>query len=229
MHKKEKICIFIDGANFHHLALKRLGIKDLEFSFDEFAKFLANGRKITDRGKRFYTGTVREKEGDLRSKRAMAKQTTLFTILHSYNWEIKTSKLRKRVERIVIDDRVINHQYVQKKGIKEIRFTRIREKGIDVKMATDLIAGAVDDKYDTAVIVSSDTDLVPAIDWVRNRKNKKIEYIGFSIPDLRNKKESARPSQGMITYSDIQRILVASDLKPFIKPFTQKSLFEDKE
>jgi len=230
MDTEEKVCIFIDGANFHHLVLKKLGIKDLEFSFDEFAEFLANGRKIIDKGKRFYTGTVREREGDLRSKKAMAKQTTLFTILESYNWEIKTSKLRRRTERVLIDDRVINYQQIQNKGIKEIKFIRTREKGIDVKIATDLIAGAIDNKYDTAIIVSSDTDLAPALDWVRKRRKKKIEYIGFSIPDPNGIKEkNTRPSQGMITYSDIQRILVASDLKPFIKPFIQKSLFEDKK
>lgn len=228
MNRKEKVQIFIDSANFYHLVLKKLSIKGLEFAFEEFAEFLANGREITDKGKRFYTGTVREKEGDIKSKEAMADQAKLFTILESYNWEIKTSKLRRRIEKIKIDNRVVNYEEILKTGIKEIVFTRTREKGIDVKIATDLIAGAVDKRYDTAIIVSSDTDLAPALDWVRNRQKKKLEYIGFSIPDPSGiKEDDTRPSQGMITYSDIQRILVASDLKPFIKPFIQKSLFED--
>ncbi len=218
MGEGEKICVLVDGGNFHHLVLKKLGIQESEFSFDSFINFLADGRKIIDKGKRFYVGTVREKEGDIRAKKAMSKQIAFLTRLNSFGWEIKTSKLRKRTEKIIIDDRVVGYKDILGKGIKEIEFERTREKGIDVKMATDLIAGAVDDKYDTAIVISSDTDLIPALDWVRNRKNKKIEYVGFSIiVDPVEKKKNTRPSQGMINYSDIQRILVVADLKQFIK------------
>jgi len=77
------------------------------------------------------------------------------------------------------------------------------------------LLGAVDNKYNTAIVVSSDGDLVPAIDWVRLRQNKKVEYIGFSIVGQNN--DDVRPSQTLIAHTDIQRILVASDLKPFIK------------
>ena len=48
------------------------------------------------------------------------------------------------------------------------------EKGIDVKLAVDLVIGAVDNIYDTAIVISSDTDLVPAIKYVRKAKRKKI-------------------------------------------------------
>lgn len=217
MEEIERVSIYIDGGNFHHLVLKKLAIQELNFSFEDFANFLANGRKITDDGKRFYVGTIREKEGDLRSRKAMSKQTKLFTILKSYNWEIKTSKLRIRTEKIIIDDRVVGYNDLLKKGIKQIEFQRMREKSIDVKLATDLLVGAVDKKYDTAVVVSSDADLVPAIDWIRHRFNKKVEYIGFSIIDKSKNGENTKPLQTLISHSDIQRILIESDLKPFIE------------
>lgn len=227
MRNQERVSILIDGGNFHHIVLKKLGIQEMDFAFDKFAGFLANERQITENGKRFYVGTVREIEGNPRSKKAMSKQTAFFTALKSYGWEIKTSKLRTRIEKIKIDDRVINYENLLKKGVREIILKRKREKGIDVKIATDLIAGAVDNKYDTAIIVSSDTDLIPALNWVRNRQKKKIEYIGFSIINSTKGMEDTRPSQGMITHSNIQRILVVSDLQPFIKPFAQKKLFND--
>ena len=213
----EKVCIFIDGANFYHLVLKKLGIEESLFDFDKFAIFLANGRTISNRGKRFYIGTVREKEGDIRSKEAMAKQTSLFTILKNTNWEIKTSKLKTRLEEIPIDSRVVDYQKLQKLGIKKIVFERSREKGVDVKLATDLIVGAIDNQYDSAVLVSSDSDLIPAIDWVRFRKEKKVEYVGFSISDENNPKNSTNPLISLMTRTDIKRILIKSDLKPFIK------------
>ena len=62
-------------------------------------------------GKRFYIGTVREIEGDERTKKAMSKQTSLFTELREFNWEIRTSKLRiRRKEELSIDDRVEDWQ-----------------------------------------------------------------------------------------------------------------------
>ena len=218
MPDKERIQIFIDGGNFHHLVLKKLRAEEQNFSFEKFAEFLANGRVITERGKRFYVGTVRERIDDERSKIAMSRQTAFFNVLKSSRWEIKTSKLRTRTERITVDDRVVGYQELLKRGVKEIVFQRTREKGIDVKLAIDLVVGAVDDQYDTAVVVSSDSDLIPAIDWIRKRQGKKVEYIGFSIIDQVDRKNDTKAAQGLITNSDIHRVLIASDLQQFITP-----------
>lgn len=211
-----RVQIFIDGGNFHHLALKPLGLQEIDFDFDAFGDFLADGRIISEAGKRFYIGTVREKEGDERSKQAMARQMRLFNKLKKTAWEIKTSKLRERTEKIVIDQRVAGFEKLQKQGVTEIIYQTFREKGIDVKIATDLVAAAIDNKYDTAILVSSDTDLVPMIDWLRFRLKKTIEYIGFSIPDKTGTGNGVRPTQSLISRSDIQRVLVESDIRKFI-------------
>ncbi|MBU2613314.1 NYN domain-containing protein [Patescibacteria group bacterium] len=220
-----RVQIFIDGGNFHHLALKSLGIKAVEFDFDAFALFLADGRTVTEMGKRYYVGTVREKEGDERSKQVMARQTQLFNTLKKTAWQIKTSKLRERSERIFIDSRVDDFQTIKKKGVSEIVYKTFREKGIDVKIATDLVAGALDDKYDAAILVSSDTDLVPMVDWIRFRLNKKVEYIGFSIPDASGKGNDVKPTQALISRTDVQRVLVESDVRRFLLP-SQPSILD---
>lgn len=214
---KNRVCIFIDAGNLYHLVLKKININNLEFDFEGLAQWLVNNRTLVDNGKRYYSGSVREKTNDLKSKQALAKQNKLFTQLKKQGWEIKTSKLRFRKEKIIIDQRVTDYKRLLKKGIKEIEYERWREKGIDVKLATDLIVGAVDNKYDTAIVVSSDSDLVPAIDWIRKRKKRRVEYIGFSIADLANKNNPTRPSQTIISYSDIQRVLIVTDIKKFIK------------
>lgn len=215
---KERVCIFIDGGNFYHLVLKKLSLHELDFDFEAFALFLANERNISEMGKRFYVGTVREKEGDARSVEAMSRQNSLFTIMRNTKWEIKTSKLKTRIEEVIIDSRVAEYKKINKLGIRKITIERMREKGIDVKLATDLIVGAVDNKYDTAIIVSSDSDLIPAIDWVRHRGRKKVEYIGFSIPDPNNPKNNTTPLLSMISRTNIQRTLVESDIRTFVRP-----------
>lgn len=72
-------------------------------------------------------------------------------------------------------------------------------------MAIDLVIGAMEDTYDTAILLSSDTDLVPAIKYIQS-KGKKVEYIGFS--------NSA--SFGLIKECDTQRVFGVADLTPFI-------------
>lgn len=220
----ERISIYIDGGNFYHLVIKKLGIEENNFDFEGFASSLVNGRAAGENCKRFYKGAVREKEGDLHSKESMSKQTKLFTTLKQSGWEIKTSKLQTRIEELVVDGRVAEYEQLKKIGVKKIHTERMREKGIDVKIATDLLVGAFDDKYDTAIVVSSDSDLVPAIDWVRNRKKKRVEYIGFSIPDAQDSKKSTKPLTVMFYKTDVQRVFSDIEMRKFIKP-SENTLF----
>lgn len=81
---------------------------------------------------------------------------------------------------------------------------KAREKGTDVKIATDLIIGAIDNLYDTAILVSSDTDLIPAIRYIKFRK-KKLEYVGFSHA----------PSFGIQKFANFSRLLLLSDIEKF--------------
>lgn len=212
----EKVCIIIDAANFYHLVLKKLGLQEVNFDYEKFVNFLANERKIIKNGKRFYVATVREKKDGYESKKAMSNQTITFSrLIRAGNWKIKTSKLKTREEVLRIDRRVVGYKKFLKSGIEKIEYTRSREKGIDVKIAVDLIMGAIDKKYDTAILISSDTDLVPAIDLVRLRLKKKIEYVGFSVPESKTHK-ATKPIPRMIEKTDIQRVLVEADIRAFV-------------
>jgi len=217
--EKERIQVYVDSGNFYHLVLKKLNVHDVDFNFDKFANFLAKGRDIASEGKRFYIATVRDRKDEYENKEVMAKQNALFTnLIKAGNWIIKTSKLKTRIETIKIDSRVLNYQEILRKGIKEFVYERSREKGIDVKISVDLIMGALDNKYDTAILVSSDTDLVPALDLIRWRFKKKVEYVGFSLPkdESRGINEETKPIPRMIERTDALIGLVESDIESFI-------------
>lgn len=66
------------------------------------------------------------------------------------------------------------HVRGQKIGSKIV----FREKGVDVKIAVDLVSLAADKKIKTAILCSSDSDLQPAVEEVR-RRNVEIIYLGF--------------------------------------------------
>ena len=71
-----------------------------------------------------------------------------------------------------------------------------REKGVDVKIAVDLVSLACDKKLDTAILCSSDSDLQPAIKELR-AKNIEVIYVGFE----------SKPNKGL-TYTTNRTILL---------------------
>lgn len=53
-----------------------------------------------------------------------------------------------------------------------------REKRVDVQLCADLMADAAFNMYDVAVLVSCDTDFIPAIDFVRQEMRKHVVQVG---------------------------------------------------
>lgn len=60
---------------------------------------------------------------------------------------------------------------------KPVRVIKTEEKGSDVNLASYLLMDAVDDLFDTAVIVSNDSDLKEPIRLVRERFGKRIVLL----------------------------------------------------
>lgn len=56
---------------------------------------------------------------------------------------------------------------------------KFHEKGVDVRIAVDLLKGALKDEYDACYLITSDTDIIPAIQEAR-KAGKEVVYVGFS-------------------------------------------------
>jgi uncharacterized LabA/DUF88 family protein len=63
------------------------------------------------------------------------------------------------------------------------------EKMLDTHIATDLIGDATFDVYDIALLVSEDSDFIPAVEFVQEMRNKHVVHVGFGghQNDLRSK------------------------------------------
>lgn len=64
------------------------------------------------------------------------------------------------------------------------------QKGVDSLLYSDVMRGAYDDTYDTAVIISGDSDFAESV-RVAKSKGRKAEVMSFSKPLSRHMKESA--------------------------------------
>jgi len=179
-NKSERVIIFLDGSNFYHrLRDSELNFKKLlDFNYKKFAEWLSYGRFIISCI--YYVGLVRKEKGNSKSEELVRNQQKLFANLRNQGWEIKTGFMMAHVK-------------------------DYKEKGVDVKLAVDILDMAYQDKYDTAIVVSSDTDLIPGI--IRAKElGKKIEYIGFSH----------RPSFAMQRYANLTRLLSKIELEQFL-------------
>lgn len=180
MTSKKRVFIQVDGSNFYH-RLKEHPVRLenlLQFDFAGFAKLLANGDKIVEAV--YYVGRVRAKPNDKKAMRMMSNQQRLLAKLRNQGWSTSVG--------FILETDGKHH-----------------EKGVDVKIAVDIVVGAYEDLYDRLTLVSSDTDLLPALQIVRKR-GKEIEYVGFSHA----------PSHAMIEYATETRLLRKDDLVPFV-------------
>lgn len=58
-------------------------------------------------------------------------------------------------------------------------FEKPREKGIDVQLAIDMVRLAYEKKFDVAIVVSRDTDLLPPIEMLRDFDLAHVEVAGW--------------------------------------------------
>jgi len=160
-----KTILFIDGENFIYKieqALKEQGIDkhkidltsiNLNKLFKESLKGFNISRKIFYNARlHFHKDTPRKSEELIKLQRKLRNTS----INQGYEFIIAGNVRAQK-----IDGKVV-----------------FREKGVDVKIAVDLVSLACDGKLDTAILCSSDSDLQPAIEEVRKRKVK-VVYLGF--------------------------------------------------
>ena len=179
--KKIKIAVYIDGGNLYY-KFKDTEIKiknSTNFDYYGFCKYLARDREITSL--RYYVGIVKVKS----------------------NKNKKGIQLRKNQIKLFNN---LKRNFTIKKGHLMQNNGKYHEKGVDVKIAVDLLVGAYENYYDEAILISSDTDLVPAIGKVKSL-GKKVEYIGFAH----------QPSYGVMKNANTTRLLIREDIEKFLK------------
>lgn len=138
---------------------------EVDFSIYNFKglidKVLVN---ITIDRRIFYFGRILQYRETLsKSKELIEKQRKLKTHLEEQGFEV------------VLAGRVRGHMEKCPKGHEMLTF---REKGVDVRIAVDMMRSAFNKELRTAIIGSSDSDLQPVIKELENAGVERI-YLGF--------------------------------------------------
>ena len=175
------VFIAIDVINFFRkFRNEEIGCKHpADFDYAGFVKFLSKNDKIIQVS--YYVGQVREESGNEKSKNLKKNQDRFLALLQNLGFKVKRG-------------------YILKSD------SGYHEKGVDVQIAVDICMMAVRKEYDRLILVSSDTDLIPAIKEVK-ALGKEVEYVGFDFS----------PSFALIRFSDSRTLLKKEDLVKFMK------------
>ena len=154
MDFSNRVIIFIDGSNLYHIIRDIIGSSYslIDFNFEGFTKYLCDGRKLVR--VYYYTAPLDKKKDEETYK----KQQKFFEYLKKIpNFNLVLCRMQKDIDNGIL-----------KYSVKED----------DIHLAVDMVKLSYNDTYDTAILVSSDGDFVPAIEAVKE-KGKNVENIGF--------------------------------------------------
>lgn len=181
--KKKRVAVFIDGSNFyfklrtlvpHKMDLIRYRYRDL------IKNYLNADETIAYIG--YYIGVVRDDGKHKKSEKA--------------------HELRRHQQQLFAE---LGKQKVQVvRGYLLERDGRFFEKGVDVRLAVDIVTQAYERKYDIAFVISSDTDLIPAIQKAQSHK-REVVHIGFEH----------QPSLALIRYATRTRVITRNEAERF--------------
>ncbi len=174
----KKTIVLIDGSNFY-FKLKDVGLHDLmRLDFAALVKMLAGKDEVMSSV--FYIGKVKT-DGSSKSTKMQANQQKLFV-------HLRKNRIKYSLGYLLKSD------------------GKFHEKGVDVNIAVDILVAVYENLCDHVILVSSDTDLLPAVKKAKE-KGKTVEYVGFSH----------QPSLAMVANCSESRLLRKEDILAFVK------------
>jgi uncharacterized LabA/DUF88 family protein len=181
----KRAAVFIDGNNFY------FRLKDLagqlggkyrlsDFAFMSFSQRLVQPNQLVQAF--YYIGALK-RSNDPKSIKLYSKQQRLLGKLQAQGFT-------------TVVGTIIQHPDGS-----------FHEKGVDVRIAVEMIRLARNNVYDIAFLVSSDTDLVPAVEEVRSF-GKEVVYVGTGRGQ----------SFGLTKAANDVLLLRPNDAEPFLQP-----------
>ena len=155
--KKDRVIVYVDGFNIY-FGIIEAGFNNCKWlNFKLLAQNLLKGNQELIEVKYF---TSRISNNPDKQKR----QTTLIEALESVGIKIYYG----HYQRDTIECNRCGHIW-----------PGYNEKMTDVNIATQMIMDAYQDKYDTAMLISGDSDLVPPIKAIHENYNQKRVFVAF--------------------------------------------------
>ena len=180
-----RLSVFIDGSNLYHILKKVHQRSDLDF--EAFIRLFEPDPRDNQVIRQFnpvnyYNSRINQGK----DPESYAKQQRF---LQGYLQKITNPPFHLKIEKIKHYGR-LKYRCRNCGSVSEVSIQKCpscgniemledaSEKGVDVRIAVDMVQGAINNEYDHAILVSEDSDFVPAIQAVKGQK-KSVEVVLF--------------------------------------------------
>jgi uncharacterized LabA/DUF88 family protein len=191
--KKFRAIVYVDGFNLYYGCLKGSSYKWLDL--EKLSSLLL--KENYDIEKIYYCTA---KLIDYKKDGVATRQGFYLSALRSIkNLSIIFGKFKKREKSVFIDPPldVVLHSGTAPVKKSIFKGTSFEEKGTDVNLATQLLIDLYENNFDTALVISNDTDYKMAVHQVRKR-GKKIFVVSTKLnhdPDVELREVSSKSSR----------------------------------
>ncbi len=155
--ENERVMVFIDGGNLYAGVKFGLNLQK-SVNIDSLVKKLVSGRGLV---RAYYYTTPSPRPNSSLGK---SHQRFLDKLGWIENLQIRRGRIVPR-----------RHTIECPKCKESFEYNDYTQKGVDARIAVDMVTLAVRSAYDTAILVSGDSDLAEAVDYIREQTNKKVE------------------------------------------------------
>ncbi len=168
---------FVDGQNLFHGAREAFGYKYPNYDIVALSKILCESKRWNLKAIHFYTG-IPDKIDD---------------IFWNHFWSGKLAVMGKQGVKIFSRSLRYRNKVVKLPGGQTHSFLVGEEKGIDVRIALDVIRMASHGDYDVAIVFSQDQDLSEVADEIRVIAKEKDRWLKIACafplsPTTKNKR-----------------------------------------
>ena len=184
--KKNKIntIVFIDGNNLYHNIVKMRGIKPSHIDFKKLSQSICSFFNISWKRSRYYNSVPNVEDNKEVYWKHMEflkgiEQLPKFEVITRKLQRTSTKELLQEKNEIISNLGLCNKckPLVETNCADCIGNIKMREKGIDVQIAVDMVEYSIKNKCDAIVLVSGDSDFIPALKLVKN--NDTATYSAF--------------------------------------------------
>lgn len=175
-NEKNRVRVYIDWFNFYH-NLKTLYPDRKRYQWLDYRRLIQNQLWENDiiKAVYFFTAYYSENPNSERYKRHKIFNQALMNSDINVIFGRFIQKEKTVYSKQISNIRPIEMEEPVKTNVEEIDYNAKEEKKTDVNLAIKIVEDAYENYFDTAYIISCDTDIVPAIELVKKKfPNKKL-------------------------------------------------------
>ncbi|MFC1732861.1 NYN domain-containing protein [candidate division KSB1 bacterium] len=169
-----RACAYIDGFNVYYGAVKETPYKWLDlYKLSEYLLPAMSTLKYV----KYFTAKVKEMGDKSRPIRQEKYWNALEALYGKDRFRIIRGNftVKNKVFRISKQQWDTESAFVKNKATKNsIWVMKSEEKGSDVNAGVNLVIDAFQDEFDYALVISNDTDLTTAVEYVKKNLSKKV-------------------------------------------------------